>query len=113
MTMHLRILKNKKVNAEVINCRFLKPLDKDTILGSIVKTKRIICIEDNVTTGGLASLVKTLIIDKLECKKEILYKKFYSYPDAFIKHGETKQIEKEFGMNAEKIVKEFMSIYSK
>ena len=108
-----KLLKNKKVNAEVINCRFLKPLDKDTILGSIVKTKRIICIEDNVTTGGLASLVKTLILDKLECKKEILYKKFYSYPDAFIKHGETKQIEKEFGMNAEKIVKEFMSIYSK
>lgn len=108
-----KLLKNKKVNAEVINCRFLKPLDKDTILGSIVKTKRIICIEDNVTTGGLASLVKTLILDKLECKKEIAYKKFYSYPDAFIKHGETKQIEKEFGMNAEKIVKEFMSIYSK
>lgn len=108
-----KLLKNKKVNAEVINCRFLKPLDKDTILGSIVKTKRIICIEDNVTTGGLASLVKTLILDKLECKKEILYKKFYSYPDAFIKHGETKQIEKEFGMNAEKIVKEFMSEYSK
>ena len=108
-----KLLKNKKVNAEVINCRFLKPLDKDTILGSIVKTKRIICIEDNVTTGGLASLVKTLILDRLECKKEILYKKFYSYPDAFIKHGETKQIEKEFGMNAEKIVKEFMSEYSK
>ena len=108
-----KLLKNKKVQAEVINCRFLKPLDKDTILGSIVKTKRIICIEDNVTTGGLASLVKTLILDKLECKKEILYKKFYSYPDAFIKHGETKQIEKEFGMNAEKIVKEFMSEYSK
>ena len=108
-----KLLKNKKVNAEVINCRFLKPLDKDTILGSIVKTKRIICIEDNVTTGGLAALVKTLILDKLECKKEILYKKFYSYPDAFIKHGETKQIEKEFGMNAEKIVKEFMNVYSK
>ena len=108
-----KLLKNKKVQAEVINCRFLKPLDKDTILGSIVKTKRIICIEDNVTTGGLASLVKTLILDKLECKKEITYKKFYSYPDAFIKHGETKQIEKEFGMNAEKIVKEFMSEYSK
>ncbi len=108
-----KLLKNKKVNAEVINCRFLKPLDKDTILGSIVKTKRIICIEDNVTTGGLASLVKTLILDELEFKKEITYKKFYSYPDAFIKHGETKQIEKEFGMNAEKIAKEFMSNYSK
>ena len=108
-----KLLRNKKVNAEVINCRFLKPLDKDTILGSIVKTKRIICIEDNVTTGGLAALIKTLILDKLECKKEITYKKFYSYPDAFIKHGETKQIEKEFGMNAEKIVKEFMSVYSK
>lgn len=108
-----KLLKNKKVNAEVINCRFLKPLDKDTILGSIVKTKRIICIEDNVTTGGLGSSVKSLILDELECKKEITYKKFYSYPDAFIKHGETKQIEKEFGMNAEKIAKEFMNGYSK
>ena len=99
-----KILNNKKVNAEVINCRFLKPLDKTTILSSITKTQKLICIEDNISTGGLATAIKNLILDK-----NLKYTKFYSYPDAFIKHGSTKEIEKEFGMNPEKIVKDYLN----
>lgn len=99
-----KLLNNKKVNAEVINCRFLKPLDKTTILSSIIKTEKLICIEDNISTGGLATAVKNLILDK-----KLSYTKFYSYPDAFIKHGSTKEIEKEFGMNPEKIVKNYLN----
>ncbi len=38
---------------EVINARFLKPLDKETILDSILKTKNVITIEDNIIKGGL------------------------------------------------------------
>lgn len=40
------LLKKDSINAEVINARFLKPLDKETILNSIKKTKKAITIED-------------------------------------------------------------------
>ena len=41
-----QMLQNENINAEIINARFLKPLDKETILDSIRKTKKVITIED-------------------------------------------------------------------
>lgn len=48
-----RILENNGKSVEVINARFLKPIDKETILKSIAKTKNVITIEDNIIKGGL------------------------------------------------------------
>lgn len=40
------LLGKDNINVEIINARFLKPLDKETILNSIKKTKKVITIED-------------------------------------------------------------------
>ncbi len=40
------LLEEKNMQAEIINARFLKPLDNETILNSIKKTKKVITIED-------------------------------------------------------------------
>lgn len=47
------ILENNGKSVDVINARFLKPIDKETILSSIIKTKNVITIEDNIIKGGL------------------------------------------------------------
>lgn len=39
-------LEKDNIQAEVINARFLKPIDNQTILKSIEKTKKVITIED-------------------------------------------------------------------
>ena len=98
------ILKNKNISAEVINARFLKPLDSSAIINSLKKTHRIITIEDNVITGGLASAVESIIINE----KNVKFKKFFAYPDEFIKHGTTSEIEDEFGLTPEKITKQIL-----
>ena len=54
-------LKDEKIEAEVINARFLKPFDKDTIKKSITKTKKVITLEDNTIIGGLGTEVKEII----------------------------------------------------
>ena len=46
-------LEKNGTSTEVINTRFLKPLDKDTILKSIEKTKNVVTIEDALLKGGL------------------------------------------------------------
>lgn len=46
-------LEKNGTSAEVINARFLKPLDKETILKSIEKTRKVITIEDGLLKGGL------------------------------------------------------------
>ena len=98
-----KLLKNKNINCDVINCRFLKPLDTETILTSIRKTKTVITIEDNVITGGLASSIQNIIANE-----ELNLKKFFAYPDEFIRHGKTSEIEKEFKIDAESIAKEIL-----
>ncbi len=91
-------LEKNNITAEVINARFLKPLDRDTILNSVLKTGRIITIEDNILNGGLSTSVKDLIINQ----NDIEFKE-YGYPDEFIKQGTIEQIEEKYGLSVEKI----------
>ncbi len=93
-------LKKENINAEVINARFLKPFDKETILKSISKTKKVITMEDNTTVGGLSTEVKELIaensLNDVEIKNYGIEDKFMGYAtweDIFedIKNKETKK----------------------
>ena len=94
------ILKEKKYNCQVINARFLKPLDTETIKKSIQKSKYCATIEDGTIKGGLGSAIKELIID--EEIKDIKLKTF-AYPDEFIRHGAPDELEKIYKMDANSI----------
>ncbi len=94
------ILEKEDISVEIINTRFLKPIDKETILKSIMKTRNVITIEDNIIKGGLASQVEDIIVE--EKLDNVEFKKF-GYPDEFIKHGSVQEIEKKYGLDAEHI----------
>ncbi len=100
------MLKEKDIDAEVINARFLKPLDKETIKTSIEKTKRIITIEDGTIINGLGTAVKELIVDENLENIEI---KSYAYPDNFIQHGTVDELEKLYGQDVQNIVKDILN----
>ena len=99
-----QLLKKQRIEAEVINLRFLKPIDKDTILKSIQKTKSFVTIEDNVVTGGVGSAVLELTKDMV-----IKNKLIFGYPDEFVKHGNTEELEDIYGMSAEKIFEKIIN----
>ena len=90
-----------KIDAEVINIRFLKPLDKNLLIETIKKTKNVITIEDNIKEGGLATVVKELIIDNNLKNVKI---NSFGYPDEFVKHGSVDEIEKLYGLDVDSIV---------
>ena len=94
-------LKNYNINVEVINVRFLKPLDNNNILKSISKTKRVVVLEDGILEGGLSTSIKELIIDN---NLENIKIKCYGYPDKFIEHGSVSEIEKKYHLDSEAIV---------
>ena len=96
------VIERQGKNAEVINARFLKPIDKETILNSITKTNRVITIEDNIVKGGLGSAVEEIIVEE---NLQIPLKK-YGYPDEFIKHGSVKEIENKYGLDVEQIAED-------
>ena len=98
-----RELAENKKSVEVINARFLKPLDENTIMKSIKRTKYVITIEDGTKIDGLATAVKELIVDKNI--RGVRFKSF-AYPDDYIRHGTVTEIEDLYNMSVKKIVSE-------
>lgn len=95
-------LEKMGITSDVINARFLKPLDKETILNSIEKTRNVITIEDGILNGGLGTSIIELI--QKECIEGAKVKEF-GYPDRFIKHGKVEEIEEIYGLTEENISK--------
>ena len=103
-------LQKEGLNAEVINARFLKPLDCDKISKSIEKTKFVITIEDGTEIGGLGSSIKELIVNKGIENVKI---KSFSYPDEFIKHGSVPELEKVYRLDCESICENICALQAK
>ena len=93
-------LNKKNIEAEVINSRFIKPLDKNKILESINKTKKCFTIEDGTIVGGLGTSIKELIIENNIVGTKV---KAFAYPDKFIEHGSIDKLEEKFGMDIQSI----------
>ena len=94
------ILKEQGIDCEVINARFLKPLDSYTIERSIKKNKNVITIEDGILHGGLGTSVIELIN---EYKLDGVKMKAYGYDDTFVPHGSVDELEKMNGLDAKSI----------
>ena len=104
------MLEKNKISAEVINARFLKPLDKEIIKNSINKTKFVITIEDGTIINGLGTAIKELIVNEKIKEVEI---KSYAYPDEFIKHGEVSELEKIYHQDSKSIYEEIVKMKKK
>lgn len=87
-------------SVEIINARFLKPLDEETILNSIRKTGHCITIEDNLLKGGLGSAVVESV-NKSDIQDVKI--KSFGYDDTFVEHGTVKELEDKYDLSAEKI----------
>ena len=86
---------DEQKSVEIINARFLKPLDENTIKESIIKTKNVITIEDGTKINGLDTAVKELIIENNLQNISITT---YAYPDEFIPHGSVEELEELYGL---------------
>lgn len=89
-------LEKDGIYCDLINCRFIKPIDEKTIIKSLKKTKKAIVIEDSTIVGGLCSSIKELIATNKLFDVNI---KYFSYPDKFIEHGAVDKLEKKYKMD--------------
>ena len=103
-------LKNDSIQCEVINCRFLKPFDKSNAIKSINKTHNVIVMEDGTEIGGLSTTIKELIVD---ASLEVNYSKYYAYPDKFIEHGSTAELENKYSQDVSHIVRDVRNNFKK
>ena len=97
------ILKKQDIDAEIINVRFLKPLDKENIIKSIEKTKKVVTMEDGILNGGLYTNILDLINrSNIENVRIIPI----GYDDCFVTHGSVDDLEKEMKTDTKSIVEQ-------
>lgn len=97
-----------QINCEVINARFLKPIDEKTIVESIKKTQKIVTIEDGTIKGGLYTEIVELLQRNKIFNVEV---KGFAYEDKYIQHGTVEELEKINGLNSECIAKQVIEDY--
>ncbi len=95
-----RRLAEEGISASVINARFAKPIDFDTIIADVQRTGRLLTIEENVRAGGFGQQVRDGLVDRgVDVPMRIL-----ALPDAFVEHGAQPLIRRDCGLDADGIV---------
>jgi 1-deoxy-D-xylulose-5-phosphate synthase len=73
----------ERLDATVVNMRFVKPLDEDLVISVATRHRAIITIEENATIGGAGSAVGEL----LASEGVLIPQLQLGIPDRFIEHG--------------------------
>lgn len=58
------ILANEGIDAEVINLRTIRPLDKDIIIRSVMKTNRLVTTEDGWPFAGIGAEIAMMVCEE-------------------------------------------------
>ncbi|MBI2843409.1 MAG: 1-deoxy-D-xylulose-5-phosphate synthase [Armatimonadetes bacterium] len=87
-------LESEEYEVGVIDARFIKPLDEETIVEEAKHCGRIVVVEENSTVGGLGSAVTEL----LAARKINAAVKLLGIPDRFIDHGSTQKLQAAVGL---------------
>jgi 1-deoxy-D-xylulose-5-phosphate synthase len=95
-------LAKQGIEATVVNARFIKPLDEETILRVVKECGFFITVEENVQTGGFGEQVRAAL---LEAKVETRQSRLLALPDAFVEHGSQPILRSQSGIDAAAIVK--------
>ena len=96
------LLSEKGIRAEVINARFIKPLDEQLILDSVSKTQALVTLEDNCIRGGFGSSVLELIT----AKGLVIKTKLFGFPDMPIPHGSRDELYRRYGLDPDTVADE-------
>ena len=93
-------LRLEGISVGVINARFVKPLDRDTLIRAIDQTRLVVTVEEGTLEGGFGSAVlEAANAAGLPASNVVRL----GIPDRFIEHGERGELLAELGLDAEGI----------
>ncbi len=90
----------------IVNCRFIKPLDHEFLKSINKRGIKIVTIEDNVRRGGFGESV----LSALNASKQRAAMTIMSHPDAFIDDRDIKSSFAASGLTAENLISMFKSL---
>ena len=97
-----RILEGDGVSVGVVNCRFVKPLDKK-LAQQAKAVGKVLVVEENIDQGGLGGALLELFNDM--DVQDVRVKRM-GLPDKFIEHGPLDLLRGKYGLDTSGILKE-------
>ncbi|MEA3489636.1 MAG: 1-deoxy-D-xylulose-5-phosphate synthase [Candidatus Omnitrophota bacterium] len=94
------VLSKKGIEATVVNARFIKPLDKQTLEDLAHGAKRIFTIEEGVIDGGFGSAVLEFFEKENISNVKI---RCLGLPDEFIEHGAREELLRKYHLTPDEI----------
>ncbi len=91
------LLAQEGIRATVINARFCKPLDTETLLAAAQECGRVVTVEDGVVQGGFGSAV----LEMLAAHNVQVPTALVGLPDHFVEHGPVPTLRMLVGLTAE------------
>jgi len=83
------LLAKEGIEAEVVNMRFVKPMDDAVVADVASRIDSIVTIEDKVIEGGFGSAVLESLVKQGKLKNNV---KLLGHPDTFVDHGTPKEL---------------------
>jgi 1-deoxy-D-xylulose-5-phosphate synthase len=98
-------LENNNMSCEVVNCRFIKPMDEHYLNNSLRNFSKIITLEEGVVNGGFGEGISAWLSDK-KAKNDLLN---IGLPNNFVDHGPRKVLLEEVGLDSESLTEKILS----
>ncbi len=105
----LQILSEKGINAEIVNMRFVRPLDTEMLDQIASEFEYIVTLEENSPIGGFGSAVLEYY------NSQNIYKNILriSLPDQFVEQGTQKELHQNLEIDANGIAKRIIEFIKK
>ena len=103
-------LEQQDISCEVVNCRFIKPIDLQCLINLAMRFTSFLVVEEGVHTGGFGEGVSSFLSGQSGDYKV----QFLSLPDSFVEHGPRDILLNDLGLSENGIilvVKRIMEIF--
>ena len=101
-------LEKEGLSVGVVNCRFVKPLDKE-LVDIVSPSGRVLVVEENIRQGGFGGAILELFND-LGLKNMSV--KRIGLPDKFVEHGPQDVLREKYGLDSAGIMREARDLLS-
>ena len=100
-----RLLEKNGVSAEVVKINVIKPLDYSVLDSSILKTGKLMTVEDVCTEGSAGEkIAEHIAVSDIK----LSYLKLLDLGDGIVEHGSVAELQKKYGLDALSICTKFM-----
>ena len=100
------LLAEQGISAAVINARFCKPLDEETLVSAARRCGAVVTVEDGVARGGFGTAVLELLAER----NVLVPTAILGLPDHFVEHGTVPVLREMVGLTAAEVARRALTL---